>query len=145
MKKVIFVFSLQSVSDIITNSSSEMFVAIAPKDSNYSVFIIEKILEDIHKEDQKKVEDYYKSCNNWQQTLDYMDATRLDSGSGNGGECDIEILTWKEISYYIRKCNRSKYDKKNGVYLKIEIDHSRKRSIDWIRNNLDVVYFEDHS
>lgn len=74
-----------------------------------------------------------------------MDATRLDSGSGNGGECDIEVLTWKEISHYIRKCNRSKYDKKNGVYLKIEIDHSRKRSIDWIRNNLDVVYFEDHS
>ena len=32
MKKVIFVFSLQSVSDIITNSSSEMFVAIAPTD-----------------------------------------------------------------------------------------------------------------
>ena len=94
---------------------------------------------------KKKVEDYYKSCNNWQQTLDYIDTNRLDSGSGNGGECDIEVLTWKEISHYIRKCNRSKYDKKNGVYLKIEIDHSRKRSIDWIRNNLDVVYFEDHS
>ena len=104
-----------------------------------------KILEDIHKENQKKVEDYYKSCNNWQQTLDYIDTNRLDSGSGDDEECDIEVLTWKEISHYIRKCNRSKYDKKNGVYLKIEIDHSRKRSIDWIRNNLDVVYFEDHS
>ena len=122
-----------------------MFVAAVPKDLNFRANEIEKILESIRVNDQKEINQIYATTKNYMQAFEECDSKGLDIGSGDGNICDIEVLTWKEISHYIRKCNRSKYDKKNGVYLKIEIDHSRKRSIDWIRNNLDVVYFEDHS
>ena len=143
--KFLFIIPIQSISDIITNSSSEMFVAAVPKDLNFRANEIEKILESIRVNDQKEINQIYATTKNYMQAFEECDSKGLDIGSGDGNICDIEVLTWKEISHYIRKCNRSKYDKKNGVYLKIEIDHSRKRSIDWIRNNLDVVYFEDHS
>ena len=143
--KSLFIIPIQSISDIITNSSSEMFVAAVPKDLNFRANEIEKILESIRVNDQKEINQIYATTKNYMQAFEECDSKGLDIGSGDGNICDIEVLTWKEISHYIRKCNRSKYDKKNGVYLKIEIDHSRKRSIDWIRNNLDVVYFEDHS
>ena len=143
--KSLLIIPIQSISDIITNSSSEMFVAAVPKDLNFRANEIEKILESIRVNDQKEINQIYATTKNYMQAFEECDSKGLDIGSGDGNICDIEVLTWKEISHYIRKCNRSKYDKKNGVYLKIEIDHSRKRSIDWIRNNLDVVYFEDHS
>lgn len=143
--KSLFIIPIQSISDIITNSSSEMFVAAVPKDLNFRANEIEKILESIRVNDQKEINQIYATTKNYMQAFEECDSKGLDIGSGDGNICDIEVLTWKEISHYIRKCNRSKYDKKNGVYLKIEIDHSRKKSIDWIRNNLDVVYFEDHS
>ena len=143
--KSLFIIPIQSISDIITNSSSEMFVAAVPKDLNFRANEIEKILESIRVNDQKEINQIYATTKNYMQAFEEYDSKGLDIGSGDSGECDIEVLTWKEVSHYIRKCNRQKYDKKDGVFLKIEIDHSRKRSIDWIRNNLDVVYFEDHS
>lgn len=143
--KSLFIIPIQSISDIITNSSSEMFVAAVPKDLNFKANEIEKILESIRVNDQKEINQIYATTKNYMQAFEECDSKGLDISSGDGNICDIEVLTWKEVSHYIRKCNRQKYDKKDGVFLKIEIDHNRKRSIDWIRNNLDVVYFEDHS
>lgn len=137
--------AIQSISNLITNSSSEVF--IVKSDSPEEVRELIMNIAEQHK--WLDWEDYDK--------LSEEEKYKYDSSSGMGGE--INVKTWKE-SYerdksYIPKNKRHLYtpeiwsigykESLNDLKkrLVIDIDWSRKATINWILENL-FVYGTDY-
>lgn len=135
-----FIIPLQSFSNIITNSSSELFVT-SLQDTDYTAKIVENILEEIYNTDRKKREELYKKYG-YDYYIKICSEECIDSSSGDGGELEIKTINWEDVVRYIRKCDRYKYDKK-GKFLHIIIDHNRHHSIKWIKNNLPIITQSD--
>lgn len=141
---------IQSYSDIITNSSSEIFIV---KDCDKSAKELESLLKALR--DQY----YYSGEKSWYD-LSEEERRQYNSSSGMGGT--IEVKDWqgryKEwLDYYIPE---SKQDKASPEMwslfhieslaelkheLQIDIDWSQLYSIDWILKNLFVIYADNGS
>lgn len=106
-----FIVSLQSIGNIITNSSSEVFVIAG---DSYDKKQIINILKDIIDEE---------GC------------------SGVGGECDIKLLEKKELLAYPYRLeiHPEKYTNLSGPFIRIDIDWAKKKSIEWIKSHFTVI------
>lgn len=133
--------SVQSVSDLITNSSSEVFLVKAntPEETK-------KMLLDIGKSHE-----FQGGWEEWEK-LPEEEKAKYDDGSGMGMELTVE--TWEETyarhKSYIPKNKQHLYtpevwsisyeesleELKNRLI--IDIDWNRKATIDWIIQNLFV-------
>lgn len=141
---ITFIIPIQSISDIITNSSSELFVAFANPEQEFTSTIVAKKLQEIWDNDDKKREELWNQyCsggkNNWDKYDEALYKLGLDESSGDAAECEVTTLSYKDIAHDVKRHFRGNVDKKNGLFLQIRIDHNRRHSIDWIRNNLSVV------
>lgn len=135
---------LQSVSDIITNSSSEVFVVKATTPVNDLVNLIEQVAN----------KNYFDGdWNEWEKLSD-EERAKYDSSSGMGG--DLEIMTFDDyynqhVDEYIPENKRELFTKevyslqfKESLeelekFVWVDIDHSRRATINWLLNNLEVV------
>lgn len=135
----VFLIPIQSYSDIITNSSSELFVVA----SDIVARDLEKILDKIYKEDFNTLCKLYNKNRSWKDIENHFGNDAYDKRTGDGGECRIEVLDKKKAVHYIRKCDRYKY--KNSIVLKVVIDMGRKRSIQYLKNNFPILYYDNLS
>lgn len=138
--------AIQSISDLITNSSSEVFIVKSDSPEEVRELIM-------------NVAEQHKWLGDWKDydKLSEEEKYKYDSSSGTGGEIDVE--TWKE-SYernksYIPKNKKHLYtpeiwsigykESLNDLKkrLVIDIDWSRKATINWILENL-FVYGTDY-
>jgi hypothetical protein len=106
-----FIVSLQSVGDVITNSSSEVFV----------------IAGDAH--DKKQIINVCKSF------------IEQEGSSGIGGECTVKLLERKELLAhpYRHGITVEKYKGLPGPFIVIDIDWNREMSIEWIKGHFDII------
>ena len=140
---VVFIVPIQSYSDIITNSSSELFIASPKEEDKHLASFVADTLEKIFEEDKALVQKIYlENHKDWNKVFDIIDGLKLDSCSGTGGDCCVKIVGWDEVVHDIRKCDRNKFNKK-GKFLWIWIDHNRHHSIKWIKENLNVFHKEN--
>lgn len=139
--------AIQSVSDLITNSSSEIFIVKSDSPEEVKELIMNIAEQHEWLEDW---EDYDKPSEE--------EKSKYDSSSGMGGEIDIE--TWKETyerhKSYIPENKRRLYtpevwsieykESLNDLKkrLVIDIDWSRKATINWILENLFVYGTTDY-
>lgn len=139
---MVFIVTIQSFSDIITNSSSELFVT-SSDNNQFTASFIEKILEKIWQDDRIEEDKIWKLYNEgkitWEERNKMLVDKCIDHSSGDGARLDIKTASWKDVVWYIRKCDRYKYDKKHGHFLEIIVDHNRVHSIKWIKENLQVI------
>lgn len=133
---------LQSISDIITNSSSEIFTIKNVE----NVSELKKLIEEIGESNWFK-----GSWEEWDK-LSWEEQSKYDTGSGMGGE--LKIQTWEELynmyKEHVPENKRYLYtpeiwslnfdepleELKNQIW--IDIDHSRIATIKWIFENLFV-------
>lgn len=147
--KLITKIPIQSFSDIVTNSSSELFTVIDDRS-------LEEVKELVMKIGKQNLP------NSWNEDYNLSDKREFDSFSGVGGE--IEVMSWKDLYNYwlenrIPKNKRSEatpevwslqYEESLEELKKeiqIKIDENRKITINWILQNLYVIdadggYFE---
>lgn len=135
---------LQSVSDIITNSSSEVFVVKATTPVNDLVNLIEQVAN----------KNYFDGdWDEWEKLSD-EERAKYDMSSGMGGELEIKTFN----NYYNRYMDECIPKNKRELFTKeiyslqfkesleeleklvwIDIDHSRRATISWLLDNLEVV------
>lgn len=135
---------LQSVSDIITNSSSEVFVVKATTPVNDLVNLIEQVAN----------KNYFDGdWDEWEKLSD-EERAKYDMSSGMGGELEIKTFN----NYYNRYVDECIPENKRELFTKeiyslqfkesleeleklvwIDIDHSRRATISWLLDNLEVV------
>lgn len=133
---------IQSLSDVITNSSSEIFVVKQVE----NVPELKKIVEEVGENNRFK-----GSWEDWDK-LSPEEQKKYDEGSGMGGE--LTVKSWKEVYEAYKDCvpesKQSQYtpeiwslnfeesleELKHQVW--IDIDHSRNATINWILENLLV-------
>ncbi len=135
---------LQSVSDIITNSSSEVFTVKAEMPISELKQLITEIAD----------KNYFKgSWEEWEKLPD-EEMNKYDSSSGMGGELEIQTFDDLYTRYKFDKIpeNKREFFTKE-IYslmfkesieelekrLWIDIDEARRGTIQWIINNLNVI------
>lgn len=140
---MLYRIKIQSTSDLITNSSSEVFVVKA------NGFSFEEIKELIESGAKARYEVYRKDWdNNCRKKWDQLEKEDLDGCSGTGG--DLDVMGWKEMFN-----NRKEWDpdytveeftEDEGVdvdsldqYAWIDIDWARRGTIRFIYDNFEVV------
>lgn len=116
---------IQSVSDIITNSSSETFLLDADK---YQVEQVKEILQPIIKANEFPWDRYRGGAHNdaaWDafEKDQYSDNPKYDGTSGNGGDWSVDSFT---------------DDLTKEKFVCINIDHSMRRTIDSIRELFEI-------
>lgn len=133
----------QSTSDLITNSSSEVFVIKADG------FSFEEVKELIESGAKARYEAYQKSWDdNCGKSWDQLEKEGLDGCSGMGG--DLDITGWKEV-YERRKewdpdYTVDEFAEDEGIdvnqldqYIWIDIDWARRGTIQFIYDNFEIV------
>lgn len=161
----------QSISDVITNSSSELFT-VKQKEGYTTVGEIEALIEEqatkFHRRDQARVEQLYDEYNEKRLKAiragiepnkleikapwEYIIEEHLESSSGMGGEIRVwDIHSDYENRYYPHKHmtyeeyvdmiakeeNTTVADIESRIY--IDIDHSRYATIEWIKENFEII------
>lgn len=136
-----FYIAIQSISDLITNSSSEVFIAKtdSPEDAKKLI---------------KTIANQHEWRGDWKEyeKLSEEEKAKYDVSSGEGGMVDVE--TWRETyerhkSYipekkqylYTPEVWSIEYEESLNELKKrlvIDIDWSRKATINWILENLFV-------
>ncbi len=134
---------IQSTSDLITNSSSEVFVIKADG------FSFEEIKELIESGAKERYEAYNKDWeSNCRKKWDQLEKEDIDGCSGMGG--DLDVMSWKEMYNNRKERNPSytveEFADEEGLdidsldqYVWIDIDWARRGTIRFIYDNFEVV------
>lgn len=140
---MLYRIKIQSTSDLITNSSSEVFVVKA------NGFSFEEIKELIESGAKARYEAYRKDWdNNCRKKWDQLEKEDLDGCSGTGG--DLDVMGWKEMFNNRKEWNPDytveEFAEDEGVdvdsldqYAWIDIDWARRGTIRFIYDNFEVV------
>lgn len=134
---------IQSTSDLITNSSSEVFVV---KTGMYSVAEISELIQVVGEMCASAFDEVEEA--NFKKDWRQLEKEELDGWSGMGRE--LEVRTWKEVYERIKEWfgNYTLEDflKEEGLkeeelnqYVWIDIDHSRRGTIKYILENLEII------
>lgn len=138
-----FIAKIQSVSDLITNSSSELFVVTS---QSMPAVALAELLQAIGSRD------YFSG--DWESwnSLSEEEKKMYDSSSGMGEEFSIMTFDqmYENAKKYIPDNKKHLFTKEiyslhfsNSVeeletFLWIDIDHNRCATINWMINNLDI-------
>lgn len=137
---------IQSTSDLITNSSSEVFVIKA------GAFSFEEIKELIESGAKERYEAYRNGGDkNWKKKWDQLEKEDLDGCSGMGGLLDV--MSWKEMYNNRKEWNPDytveEFAEDEGLdidsldqYAWIDIDWARRGTIKFIYDNFEVIKSE---
>lgn len=144
---------IKSITDVITNSSSEVFLVKAHKSDN-----IEKEKNDIisyhnthcwEHDDFEKLPEDVKALIGGDIIIDTIKEI-LNGISGDGGA--INVYTWKDAYNGYCNCYNKKYTveqwaKSNNItldmirdYILIDVDRSANATINKLKNEYDIIY-----
>lgn len=140
---MLFRIKIQSTSDLITNSSSEVFVV---KTGTYSIPEIKELIQVVGEVCAKAYDDNWKV--NAKKSWTQLEQEDMDGSSGMGGE--LSVRSWKEEyeyrSKYIPEYTVEDFLKDEGLeeeelnqHVWIDIDRERRGTIKYIFENFEVV------
>ena len=129
-----FLIRIQSVSDIITNSSSEVF--LCQNNTTMSLQKLKYFLYEYNISNQ-----FTGSLETWQK-MSPEERDKYDTSGGMGGF--LEIYTYNELGddYWLKKHMEEHWDNPKQ-YLVVDTDWCHKATIAWIIENLNAVNVED--
>ena len=126
---------IQTFSDIITNSSSEVF--LIKKVDNISFSELKAFLEEFHEAHMFNGDDWDK--------LSYVERLDYDAGSGMGGIFELQTYEdavntpsewgWSNATYFEEVEDKDKY-------LLVDSDQSHYATNNWILKNLEAIQIE---
>lgn len=129
-KRIKFVVKIQSTSDIITNSSSEVF--LCKKTDNTPIEELKNFLIQYH--ENHKYDGYWSDFDR----LSREEQNTFDIGGGMGGEFNLITFKDTEGDPWLASWFQDLKDPQN--YLVIHTDQCHYATIKWIRENLNIVY-----
>lgn len=129
-KCIKFVVKIQSTSDIITNSSSEVF--LCKKTDNTPIEELKNFLIQYH--ENHKYDGYWSDFDR----LSREEQNTFDIGGGMGGEFNLITFKDTEGDPWLASWFQDLKDPQN--YLFIHTDQCHYATIKWIRENLNIVY-----
>ena len=129
-----FLIQIQSVSDIITNSSSEMF--LCQNNTTMSMQELKDFLYEYNRSNQ-----FTGDWETWQK-MSQEERNKYDTSGGMGGF--LEICSYDELDddYWLKKLIKECYDNPKQ-YLVVDTDWCHNATIAWIIENLNAVNAED--
>lgn len=154
--KTTLIINVSNCIDMITNSSSELFIV----EANKPVEVVKDIVDEIDRQCNK----YYVNFNEDTTIEDTDEVTKdfTESHSGDGGSCDVKTIeeffncTEKErlvvyLADYFHKYDKNweiieygsldearKFIENNNIFF-IDIDHSRRKTIAKISSVFNVL------
>lgn len=146
-----FLIEIQSFSDIITNSSSELFMVNSNKiKTSLEDFV--KFLDDAAKEQLAKCEKLYDKLG-WKKFYEEMDYNEIELGSGMGYDLEVSQLSKTDAKYNLQdalKYNENQnpvpykeedIDKlvEENTYILVDIDRDRRYTIDILVKMFDAI------
>ena len=120
---------IQSVSDVITNSSSEVFLC-----KNNTEMTSEQLKEFIY--EYNRSNQYDGDWETWQK-MSQEERNKYDHGGGMGGLLDICTYNDLEDGYWLKDHIKSLGDV--DKYLIVDTDWCHNATIKWITENLNAV------
>lgn len=123
------IIAIQSASDIITNSSSEVF--LCQNNTNMSMQELKDFLYEYNRSN--------KFTGNWEtwQKMSQEERSKYDTSGGTGGFLDI--CSYDELDdYWLKEYIKKHYDNPEQ-YLVIDTDWCHKATIAWITENLNAI------
>lgn len=123
---------VQSVSDIITNSSSE--VLLCQNNTNLTLEQLKNFIEVYH-----ATHDYKDSWEDWQK-MTPAQRRNYDTSSGTGGFFEVTFFKDLPEDDWYRQCWMDVEDKDNCLL--VDTDWSHEATIDWLKENLNATYLD---
>lgn len=128
-----FLIKIQSVSDIITNSSSEVFLCY-----NNTGMTMQQLKDFIYSYHESV--EYKGDWSNWEK-MSQAEQENYDTSGGMGGFLSICSYNELDNDYWLKEyINRNYKDPEN--YLIVDTDWCHKATIQWITENLNAVIDE---
>ena len=123
---------IQSTSDIITNSSSEVF--LCQNTTNLTLEQLKNFIEVYH-----ATHDYKGS---WEKKKKMTSEQRrnYDTSSGMGGDFEVTFFRDLPEDHWYRQCWLEVENKDNCLL--VDTDWSHKATIDWLKENLNAICFD---
>lgn len=141
-----FRLKIQSTSDVITNSSSEIFVV---KTGTFSISEIKELVQVVGEMCAKAYDENHEA--NYKKDWEQLEKEDLDGYSGMGGELEVRSGR-EEYEYRSRWVNNYTFEdflEEEGLeeedieqYVWIDIDHSRRGTIKYILENFEIFEHE---
>lgn len=125
-----FKIKIQSISDVITNSSSEVF--LCQNNTNLTLEQLKNFIEVYH-----TTHDYKGSWEDWQKMTPEQ-RRNYDTNSGTGGL--FEVTCFKDLPEddWRRQGWMDVEDKDNCLL--VDTDWGYVATIDWLKENLNAIY-----
>lgn len=125
------IIAIQSTSDIITNSSSEVF--LCQNNTTMSMQELKDFLYEYNKSNQ-----FTGDWETWQK-MPQEERDKYDTSGGMGGF--LEIYSYDELDddYWLKKLINERYDNPKQCLL-VDTDWCHNATIAWITENLNAVY-----
>lgn len=136
MENVKLLLKIQSQSDIITNSSSEVF--LCKIEEGYTIDQFKQLIKEYHKEHQ-----YHGDWDEF-RALPMEERDNYDVGGGMGGEFEIYSYGGPYIDSYgderewLEECFSNLENPQD--YILIDTDWCHRATINWLLNDLKATY-----
>ena len=124
------IIAIQSVSDIITNSSSEVF--LCQNNTTMSIQELKDFLYEYNRSNQ-----FTGDWETWQK-MPQEERDKYDTSGGMGGF--LEICSYDELDddYWLKKLIKERYDNPKQCLL-VDTDWCHYATIAWITENLNAI------
>lgn len=125
-----FLIQIQSVSDIITNSSSEIFLC-----QNNTIMSMQELKDFLY--EYNRSNQFTGDWKTWQK-MSPEERDKYDTSGGMGGF--LEICSYDELDddYWLKKLIKEHYDNPKQ-YLVVDTDWCHNATITWITENLNAI------
>ena len=125
------IIAIQSASDIITNSSSEVF--LCQNNTTMSIQELKDFLYEYNMSNQ-----FMGDWETWRK-MSQEERNKYDTSGGMGGL--LEICSYDELDddYWLKKLIKERYDNPKQCLL-VDTDWCHNATIAWITENLNAVY-----
>jgi hypothetical protein len=124
------IIAIQSASDIITNSSSEVFLC-----QNNTTMSIQELKDFLYEYNRSN-----RFTGDWEtwQKMPQEEKNKYDTSGGMGGFLEIYTYDEFEDSYWLKKYIKEHYDDPNQCLI-VDTDWCHNATIDWIIENLNAI------
>lgn len=124
------IIAIQSASDIITNSSSEVF--LCQNNTTMSIQELKDFLYEYNRSNQ-----FTEDWETWRK-MSQEERDMYDRGSGTGGFLDICLYDELDDDHWLKELIKRHYDNPKQC-LVVDTDWGHNATIAWITENLNAI------